>query len=67
MEGRDPFDTTEDVASATECTGILPALPMDDAPDAQQSAAELYAIHAPRKTKEKRKRSRAYAKIQEGK
>ena len=65
MESKDPFDTVEDVSSATECTGILPALPMDDAPDAQQNAAELYAIHAPRKTKEKRKRKRAYAKIQE--
>ena len=56
MEGKNPFDAVEDVTSATECTGILPALPMDDAPDAQQSAAELYAIHAPQKSKKKRKR-----------
>ena len=53
---KNPFDETEVVTSATECTGILPALPMDDAPDAQQSAAELYAIHAPEKNGKKRKR-----------
>ena len=53
---KNPFDGVEDVTSATECTGILPALPMDDAPDAQQNAAELYAIHAPKKTKKKRTR-----------
>ena len=62
MEGKDPFDMVEDISSATECTGILPALPMDDAPNAQRNAAELYAIHAPRMTKEKRKRKKAYAK-----
>lgn len=57
MQGRkDPFDETEDVVSATECTGILPALPMDDAPEAQRSAAEMYAIHAPRKGRKKRRR-----------
>ena len=53
---KNPFDSVEDVTSATECTGILPALPMDDAPDAQRNAAELYAIHAPQKSKKKRKR-----------
>lgn len=56
MEGKYPFDSEEDVTSATECTGILPALPMDDAPDAQRNAAELYAIHAPKQSKNKRKR-----------
>ena len=57
MEGeRDPFDEAEDVISATECTGILPALPMDDAPDAQRAAAEMYAIHAPKQSRKKRKR-----------
>ena len=56
MEGKHPFDEGEDVISATECTGILPALPMDDAPDAQQSAAELYAIHAPKRAGKKRRR-----------
>ena len=56
MEGKNPFDEVEVVTSATECTGILPALPMDDAPEAQQSAAEMYAIHAPKKSKKKRKR-----------
>ena len=56
MEGRNPFDEPEDVISATECTGILPALPMDDAPDAQRRAAEMYAIHAPGPGKKKRRR-----------
>ena len=56
MEEKYPFDAAEDVTSATECTGILPALPMDDAPDAQRNAAELYAIHAPKTTGKKRKR-----------
>ena len=56
MERKNPFDETEDIASATECTGILPALPMDDAPNAQQNAAELYAIHAPKKNQKKRRR-----------
>ena len=56
MEGKNPFDETEVVTSATECTGILPALSTDDALEAQRNAAELYAIHAPRKNKKKRKR-----------
>lgn len=33
-----------DVASCTECTGLMPALPMDAAADA--SSASLYGIHA---------------------
>lgn len=33
----------EEVASATECTGLMPALPRDDAED--ESAAALYGIH----------------------
>ena len=39
----DPFQGTEEVASFTECTGLMPALPRDDAADA--SSASLYAIH----------------------
>ncbi len=33
----------EDVASATECTGLIPALPRDDAE--ANEAASLYAVH----------------------
>ena len=62
MEERNPFDGAEDVISATECTGILPALPMDDAPEAQESAAELYAIHAPKMNRKKRRRADSSAK-----
>ena len=35
---------TEEVASATECTGLMPALPRDDAED--ENASALYAIHS---------------------
>ena len=34
----------EEVASATECTGLMPALPRDDAED--ENASALYAIHS---------------------
>lgn len=40
---REPFYETEDVASLTECTGLMPALPKDEAQDVNY--AELYAIH----------------------
>ena len=43
---RDSFEATEFVASATECTGLFPALPVDD-PEAEQDMARLYAVHAP--------------------
>ena len=33
----------QEVASATECTGLMPALPRDEAEDEDLSA--LYAIH----------------------
>ena len=42
----------QDVASATECTGLMPALPMDDAQDA--SSAALYDIHAAEGTRGRR-------------
>ena len=32
--------------SATECTGLFPALPVDD-PEAEENMARLYAVHAP--------------------
>jgi len=44
----DAFDETENVASATECTGLVPALPMND-PQADEEMARLYAIHEPKK------------------
>ena len=43
---RDSFEETEFVASATECTGLFPALPVDD-PEAEDNMARLYAVHAP--------------------
>ncbi|MBR1822572.1 MAG: hypothetical protein IJ769_13255 [Clostridia bacterium] len=39
----DSFPESADVASATECTGLMPALPPDDAANADSAA--LYAIH----------------------
>ena len=45
---RDSFYDREIVASATECTGLIPAL-TDDDPDAELNEAELYGIHAPKK------------------
>lgn len=36
-----------EVASATECTGLMPALPRDEAEDAAQAA--LYAVHRARR------------------
>ena len=44
---RDSFHETEDVASATECTGLFPALPLND-PEADADVARLYAVHAPK-------------------
>ena len=54
MEGQRPessFEEREFVASATECTGLVPALPVDD-PDAEKNMARLYAVHAPIPEKE---------------
>ena len=42
------FDEVEDVASFRECTGLFPALPLND-PAADDDLARLYAIHAPKK------------------
>jgi len=42
------FFETENVASASECTGLIPALPVND-PDAMEDLAQMYAIHAPKK------------------
>ena len=42
------FEEVEDVASFRECTGLFPALPLND-PAADEDLARLYAIHAPKK------------------
>lgn len=39
---------SQTVASVTECTGLMPALPEDEAQDEAQAA--LYGIHAARDT-----------------
>lgn len=56
-EKREPFADTEDVASACECTGLMPALP-EDQPDAEAETARLYAIHAPVRDRKSKKRPR---------
>lgn len=48
------FEGAEDVASATECTGLMPALPRDDASEAE--CAALYAIHRAKGARERRYR-----------
>lgn len=45
------FDEREVVASATECTGLMPAVDTGDA-DAAENEARLYAVHAPKKSTE---------------
>ena len=59
---RDSFEETEFVASATECTGLFTALPVDD-PEAEQDMARLYAVHAPI-TKEEEARIRCEREAQ---
>lgn len=46
-ERKDPFYDVEQVASITECTGLMPALPQDGQQEA--SYAALYAIHNARR------------------
>ena len=43
---REPFFDAENVASLTECTGLMPALPRDEEED--ESSAALYQIHSAR-------------------
>ena len=45
---RDCFGEREIVASAMECTGLIPAL-TDADPDGELHDAALYGIHAPKK------------------
>lgn len=40
--GNDESETMQNVASATECTGLMPSLPRDEAQD--RSEAALYGI-----------------------
>ena len=47
-----PFEGTEDVASMTECTGLMPVLPMDGKQDANY--ASLYGIHRSRHNHKKK-------------
>jgi len=45
-ESDDPFYNLEYVASATECTGLMPRSENEE--EAEQSA-KMYSIHAPQK------------------
>ncbi|MCI5660635.1 MAG: hypothetical protein MR371_00140 [Clostridia bacterium] len=51
MRKDDPFDEAMKVASSSECTGLMPALPATEQEDVNTVA--LYAIH---KAKEKKKK-----------
>lgn len=53
-EKREPFERTEDVASLTECTGLMPALPKDEAQD--ENYAGLYGVHKAAKPRPKYRR-----------
>ena len=48
--GTDAAPETQEVASFTECTGLMPALPRDEAED--ESSAALYDIHSAKGAKE---------------
>lgn len=48
-ENREPFDGVDRVASFTECTGLIPALPQDEYQDVNLS--ELYATHKGKKSR----------------
>ncbi len=54
----DSFNENENVISTTECTGLMPALPVND-PEADESTARLYAIHAPKRRDKKKCERRA--------
>ena len=47
----DAAPESREVASFTECTGLMPALPRDEAED--ESSAALYDIHSAEDAKEK--------------
>ena len=41
------FEANKNVASAFECTGLMPAMPYDEDDEALKDEARMYAIHAP--------------------
>ncbi|MCL1965506.1 MAG: hypothetical protein FWF69_10705 [Firmicutes bacterium] len=43
---REPLYDAENIASFTECTGLMPAPVQDE--DAAEAYADLYAIHKPK-------------------
>ena len=47
------LEEMENVISATECTGLLPALSVKN-PEPDENVARLYAIHAPERRKTKK-------------
>lgn len=53
---RDPFSGAETVASTTECTGLMPALPGDE--ESNAASAALYAIHDAKGARGKRYRKK---------
>ena len=53
MKKRDPIYDEQTTASATECTGLIPAAPEDHAQ--AENYAELYSIHEQTATKLTRK------------
>ena len=46
-----PQAEVEDVASVTDCTGLMPALPADD--EEADAIASLYAVHGVKGTRKK--------------
>lgn len=53
-KNRDPFENEENVASFTECTGLMPALPKDSEQD--ENYAALYSVHKAAKPRPKYRR-----------
>lgn len=45
------FEAHENVACASECTGLMPAMPNDEDVEALEDEARMYAIHAPEEDK----------------
>lgn len=41
------FEDRKDVASAFDCTGLIPAMPYEEDTESLEDEAHLYAIHAP--------------------
>ena len=44
---RTPFEERKNVASASDCTGLMPAMPYDEDDEALEDEARMAAIHAP--------------------